>query len=451
VTGRPGLDRRTLLASGAALLAANTGISAAARGAASDFVTVRGTAFHRHGKRYRYAGANMWYAAWLGADTTYGDRARLGRELDRLSALGVRNLRLLGSSELSPLKNSITPAFRDKSSTYNAALLGGLDWTLAEMARRDMTAVIYLTNFWEWSGGMMTYLYWVNGGRFINANDPAHPWPEFPDWNAAFYGNDRAQAMYRDYIRAMVTRTNIVTGRPYATDPTIMAWQLANEPRPGGSDAVALPNLPAFYRWIDGTAHYIKALDPHHLVCTGSEGLKGSIEREEVVVNAHRSPAIDYLTAHIWPGNWSWIDERDLAGGYDAGAAKVADYIVAHIGLAKRLNKPLVIEEFGYPRDGAHAYDPMISTLYKDRFYRQIYSTVERDMASGGPLSGTNFWAWTGEARARHDDHRFQRGDLAYMGDPPHEPQGWYGVFDSDASTQSVVRNHARALASLNG
>ena len=35
------------------------------------------------------------------------------------------------------------------------------------MGRRGMTAVIYLTNFWEWSGGMMTYLYWTNGGRYM--------------------------------------------------------------------------------------------------------------------------------------------------------------------------------------------------------------------------------------------------------------------------------------------
>ena len=201
----------------------------------------------------------------------------------------------------------------------------------------------------------MTYLSWVNGGRFINMNDPAHPWPEFPDWNAAFYSNPKAQALLRDYIKAVVTRTNSVTGKRYADDPTIMAWQLANEPRPGGSDAVAVPNLPHFYRWIDETARYIKALDGHHLVTTGSEGLKGSIEREDVVLDAHRSPAIDYMTTHIWPNNWSWMDAGNLAGTYAGGAAKVADYIATHIRLARQLGKPLVIEEFGYPRDGAAA------------------------------------------------------------------------------------------------
>jgi mannan endo-1,4-beta-mannosidase len=441
-----GINRRMLVAGAAAGLM----LPAAARGRVvrdAGFVTCRGTGFVRHGAPYRYVGENMWYAAWLGADAAYGDRVRLTRELDRLAALGVRNLRILASAELSPLKNSITPAFRDRTSDYNAALLGGLDWTLAELAKRDMTAVLYLANFWEWSGGMMTYLYWVDGGRYINMNDPAHPWPEFPDWNAAFYGNPAAQRLYRDYVRAVVTRTNHVTGRRYADDPTIMAWQLANEPRPGGSNAVALPNLPTFYRWIDTTARYIKALDPYHLVCTGSEGLKGSLEREDVVLAAHRSPAIDYLTTHVWPNNWSWMDAADLPGTYDAGAAKVADYVATHSRLASTLGKPLVIEEFGYPRDGATAYDPAIATSFRDRFYHQIFAAVEASVAQGGPIAGSNFWAWTGEARTRHADHRFVRRDIAYMGDPPHEPQGWYGVFDTDATTLEIIRHHAAALA----
>src|ERR1044072_6326127 len=102
----------------------------------------------------------MWNAAYLGADAEYGNRPRLIRELDRLSALGVTNIRILGSSELSPLKNSITPAFRTQSSDYNDTLLRGLDFALAEMGKRGLRAVIYLTNFWEWSGGMGTYLLW---------------------------------------------------------------------------------------------------------------------------------------------------------------------------------------------------------------------------------------------------------------------------------------------------
>ena len=57
---------------------------------------------------------------------------------------------------------------------------------------------------------------------------------------------------------------------------------------------------------------------------------------------------------------------------------------------------------------------------------------------------GSNFWAWNGEARAAHADWRFGEGDRGYMGDPPHEPQGWYGLFDGDSSTLGIVGQHAR-------
>ena len=38
------------------------------------------------------------------------------------------------------------------------------------------------------------------------------------------------------------------------------------------------------------------------------------------------------------------------------------------------------------------------------------------------------------------------RGDTSYVADPPHEPQGWYSVFDADKSTQAVIRNFATAV-----
>ena len=66
----------------------------------------------------------MWYGAYLGADAPIGNRRRLRRELDALCALGVANVRVLGSSELSPLKNSLDPAFRGAAPPYNELALG---------------------------------------------------------------------------------------------------------------------------------------------------------------------------------------------------------------------------------------------------------------------------------------------------------------------------------------
>jgi mannan endo-1,4-beta-mannosidase len=248
--------------------------------------------------------------------------------------------------------------------------------------------------------------------------------------------------MYHDYVRALVTRRNSVTGTRYIDDPAIMSWQLANEPRPGGSDIVGLRQLPAYLAWIAETARLIKSLDPNHLVSTGSEGSQGCLGRDDCAAQAHRSPDIDYVTAHIWPQNWSWIDPADLAGTWDGAETRVRDYIARQVAIAQQVGKPLVIEEFGFPRDGG-SFDPGSTTRFKDRFYALIYEAVEASMRSGGPVAGSNFWAWGGEGRAQHADRRFRPGDSRYMGDPPHEPQGWYSVLNSDESTRALIRAHA--------
>jgi mannan endo-1,4-beta-mannosidase len=431
-------DRRSLLL-GLAAAAAPIGIGDAVAAHRPGFVRRKGTRLTRDGKPYRYAGANAWYLAWLGTDAAFGDRARMGRELDRLRALGVTNVRLLASAEEGPLRNAVRPGFVNRDGKLNEQLLIGLDHAMAEIGARGMTAVLYLTNFWEWSGGMTT-LQWYETGQYIDANDPAHPWPAFGDASSQFYANQAAVARYFAYVRALVTRRNTVTGKKYSDDRALMAWQLCNEPRPGGSPAAIERNLAGYYRWIDDTAALIRGLDRHHLISLGMEGTIACAGRAEIVARAHQN--IDYLTAHVWPLNWGWVNGKDLAGTWEGGRARVLDYVGIHVRLASEVGKPLVIEEFGFPRDG-ELYDPAATTMFRERYYRLIYSAAEASLMEDGPVAGTNFWAWNGEARAAHADSRFKDGDTQFMGDPPHEPQGWYGNFDTDTAMQAVIREHA--------
>ncbi|WP_199798265.1 glycoside hydrolase 5 family protein [Aurantiacibacter spongiae] len=396
---------------------------------------------------YRIVGANMWYAAWLAADAPFGDRDRLRRELDRLRSLGINNLRIMASAEEGPLTNSIKPGFTRPDGSPNPALFEGLDRAMAEIGSRGMTAVLVLSNFWEWSGGLQTLL-WRATGEYMDMGDPAHPWPAFADATARFYANPQARELYAAHLDRIVSRTNSITGRPYAEDPAIFSWQLANEPRPGGSDAAIAANVADYRDWIESSASHIRELDPHHLVSLGQEGTQATNGSEDIVLTAHRQ--MDYLTAHIWPLNWGWVDGDDLSGTWSEGSGLTHEYIAAHERLAGQLGKPLVIEEFGFPRDG-ESYDPAAGTTFRQRFYATIYDAVERSVRSGGPLVGSNFWAWNGEARAQHGDYRFVDGDRAYMGDPPHEPQGWYGNFDSDADMLALIRQHAEAVLPRTG
>lgn len=414
-------------------------------GTRPGFVAVRDGRFYLGDSPHHFIGANLWCAAHLGADAPFGDRGRLRRELDRLKDIGVRNLRILGASELSPLHSAVRPALHDKGGDFNQELLGGLDFALAEMKKRGLRAVIYLTNFWEWSGGMMTYLYWTNGGRFIDMVDPAHPWPAFPDFAAGFYSSEEAIELYNESVRTLVQRSNSITGERYTDDDTLFAWQLANEPRPGVSPEVVERQFEAYCGWIRSTARLIKSLDPHHLVSTGSEGLVGSGDRVDYYLRAHDTPDIDYLTAHIWPQNWGWVRPDALGETFAHAERLTQDYIREHVQLARELGRPLVIEEFGFPRDEGR-FAPSSTMEYRDRFYALIYGAVAESIRTDGPLMGSNFWAFGGEGRAVSADFLLRPGESHYLGDPPHEPQGWYSVFDTDHATLNLIRRHARAL-----
>ena len=410
-----------------------------------EFVSVEGTGFVLHGEPYRFVGTNMWYAAYLGAPAEYGgDRGRLGRELDLLESTGIDNVRVLGASERSPLKHSLSPAISYRGKIENEYLLEGLDYMLAEMARRDMKAVIFLNNFWEWSGGMVTSLSWVNGGKYVDLGDPAAPWPAFALFSARFYSNEDAVALYDRYVVTLLERRNTVNGRLYRDDPTIMSWQLANEPRPGDGE-VSRTNLPAYYAWIRHTAALIHEHAPRQLVSLGSEGTMGCLELDECFLGAHRDTGIDYATFHMWPKNWRWYDAQHPDATWDTTASRAGAYIDRHIGFAKELGMPLVLEEFGFERDLGKV-SPESSTDYRDRFFRLVFDRVEASSRDGGPLAGTNFWCWGGYGRAKHNDAVWREGDTAYTGDPPQERQGLNSVFSGDESTLRLLHEHARRL-----
>lgn len=415
---------------------------------ASKFVSVDGSGFQLHDTPYCFVGTNLWYGAYLGASTAFGDIDRLRAELDHMRELGISNVRVLGASEQSPHRYSLADTFRDASSAYNEDLLVGMDVLLDELSRRDMKAVIYLNNFWEWSGGMSTYLSWVNGGNIVDPSDPTHPWPAFADFTAAFYGSEAANGLFRDYIKHLVTRKNTINNRDYADDPTIMSWQLANEPRPGFANSLGRSRLETYYEWISSTAQFIKAFDGNHLVSIGSEGTVGCIRSDECFVSAHAVAGVDYMTFHMWPKNWGWIDANDMAGSLDRTLELAQAYLTKHLAFANDASVPIVLEEFGLERDGG-GISTDTSTEFRDKFLSFIYGHVETSLGEGGPFAGTNFWSWGGMGRAQHDDFRWRSGDINYTGDPPQEPQGLNSVFDSDESTLEIIRRHGARLSTI--
>jgi len=406
----------------------------------TEFVHVDGINFIQNGEIFEYVGTNFWYGAYLGRPGEAGNRERLRLELDFLKDHGIKNLRILGASEEAVFKNSLSPTFISKDGAYNEELLIGMDYLLDEMGKREMHAVIFLNNYWEWSGGMSTYNGWFGDDPVI---DPADgDWDAFMKFSAKFYQNEEAQNAFRKYVETLVTRTNSISGQPYFDDPTIMSWQLANEPRPGNGEMLT-EAVQAYYYWIDSTAGFIKALDQNHLVSSGNEGEMGSLNLNEIFVKAHQTENIDYLTFHMWAKNWGWIDPNDMQGTFINAQEKARNYINKHVDVANEMNKPIVMEEFGFPRD-AEEYAPNSPTTFRDQYYQMVYDLVERNEA----LAGTNFWSWGGFGEAQNEDYCWLEGD-PFTGDPPQEPQGLNSVFATDESTLEIIKNHAKAIGAL--
>jgi mannan endo-1,4-beta-mannosidase len=389
------------------------------------FVTLEEGRFSLGGKPYHFVGANFWQGMNLAVDGPSGDRPRLLRELDRLRDLGITNLRVMAASEgpnTEPYR--MVPALMIAPGEYDGSVLDGLDFLLAEMGKRDMRAVMVLNNFWQWSGGMAQYVSWHEKSLIPYPGD----YGTFIEYAARFYTYPECQEWFRDHIAMVIGRTNPYTGLKYRDDQAVFSWELGNEPR-------RYPQS-----WIDETSAYIKSLDPNHLVTTGSEGEPPG-EPGQDFVQTHSSPGIDYVTIHIWPQNWGWYDPKRPAT-YEAAEPLAVAYFRKLAKAAQDMGKPLVLEEFGLARDWAtkkNNLDPASTTTTKDLYYAALYKLVEDSIASGGPAMGDNFWAWAGEARP----------GMSWVGDPPHEPAGWYSVYDKDASTLAVIAGHVKRIAEL--
>ncbi|MFV1883253.1 MAG: glycoside hydrolase 5 family protein [Balneola sp.] len=406
----------------------------------SDYVEVKEGKFYYKGKFHQYVGTNFWYGAYLGQEGSLGDRERLKKELDVLAEHGIMNLRILGASEESSFRNSLSPAFINGDGNYNENLLIGLDYLLSEMGKRGMHAVIFLNNYWEWSGGMSMYNKWYGDEPVI---DPADgDWEAYMKFVAKFYSNETAQIEFQRYISQLIKRTNSITNVSYSKDPTIMSWQLANEPRPGRGE-MSPEAIQAYYDWIDGTAGFIKSLAPDQLVSSGSEGKTGSLDSMEIFVKAHNTPNIDYLTFHMWAKNWGWINPKKMEETFSNAQEKATEYILSHIEVASQMNKPIVMEEFGFPRDNEE-YSPNSSTSFRDQYYKMVFDLVEDHLV----LAGTNFWSWGGFGEAQNQDFWWHEGD-PFTGDPPQEPQGLNSVFSGDDSTLEIIRTHAKVVGVL--
>lgn len=414
-------------------------LAALSLSAKKGFVQVKDGHFVRDGIPYYYVGTNFWYGAILGSEGQGGNRARLCKELDRMRAMGIDNLRILvGSDGQRGIKTKVEPTLQEAPGVYNDTILAGLDYLLMEMGKRRMVAVLYLNNSWEWSGGYGYYLEQAGEGKAPRPDEDGYP--AFMKFVARYATCEKAHQLFYDYVRFILSRTNRYTGLKYTDDPAIMSWQIGNEPRAFSTEA-----LPAFEKWLAEASALIRSLDANHLVSIGSEGSWGCENDYGVYERICADKNIDYCNIHLWPYNWGWARADYLVEDLAVSCRNTKDYIDRHLAICARLSKPLVMEEFGYPRDG-FSFSLSSTTEGRDGYYKYVFSLVGDNAEKGGYFAGCNFWGWGGFAKPRHE--QWEVGD-DYTGDPAQEAQGLNSVFVTDTTTLQVVKAEVERMRRL--
>ena len=140
--------------------------------------------------------------------------------LDTAAHNGFTVMRTWGWLDQTPKNGFVFQTFDGASITYNdgATGLANLDYVVAQAGIQHLKLVIPFTGNWGDFGGMDQYVTWAGGSHHDD-----------------FYTNPTIKTWYKAWISHLLNHVNSITGVAYKDDPTIMTWELANEPRCVGS------------------------------------------------------------------------------------------------------------------------------------------------------------------------------------------------------------------------
>ena len=324
----------------------------------SAFVQVEGTGFVVDGGPFYAPGTNCYYLMQYAADPA--TRHLVDEVLHEAADLGLKTVRTWGFYD-----GSEVDSLQYAPGSYRETTFVGLDYVVHKAGELGLRLIIPFVNYWDEYGGMRQYLDWDSPGGDSSGRDILE-----------FYSDPDTRGWYQDHVAEVVNRVNTFTGIAYRDDPTIMAWELANEPRNGEGRGTLEP----LQGWIEDMAAYVKSVDSNHLLTTGLEGFYSTDPGygwlydgwmcADFIAN-HDVPGIDFATCHVWPHNW------------EIPNATALDWTWFHLYDANyTLGMPLLIEEFGQQRDEEGG-----GTVLRDELYAGVFDLTYTEYGAGW-----NFW-----------------------------------------------------------
>ncbi|MEV0564798.1 cellulase family glycosylhydrolase [Dactylosporangium sp. NPDC050588] len=361
---------RPLLAAcaGLALVLAAGPASATTHGD-TGFVTRHGDDLTLNGKEFRFAGSNNYYLMYRSpamVDDVFADAKAAGFTVLRTWGfldIGAQD----DTGSVHHKENGVYFQYWDGTRpAYNDGPDGlqHLDQVVKSARDKGIRLVIPLTNNWSAFGGMDQYVRWRGGAHHDD-----------------FYTDPVIRGWYKDWISHVLNRTNSLTGVKYKDDPTIMAWELANEPRCVGSGVYprsAACTDATVTAWAADISAHLDGVDRRHLISSGDEGfLCTDRASADFTVNCADGvdsaalaalPAVDFMSFHLYPDHW----KKDPSWG--------SGWITTHARLAGRLRKPVMLGEFGL----------------LDKASRNVVYQQWTDAAVSARLDGFLYWILSG-------------------------------------------------------
>lgn len=404
VTALPGTSAAAAPVSPAAPAPART------RHRPKSFVTAKNGNFLIDGTTFRFGGTNTYYLhqrSHYMIDAALNDAAAMSLAVVRAWAFADGQN---GDHPLQPYPYE-----------YDEQAFDSLDYTVWKAGQLGLRLVLTLTNNWPDYGGMPQYVSW-----FLGLPNDVYDTVVNHD---KFYTTKAIKDCYKAYAKHVLRRRNRYTGLRYNEDPTIMTFELANEPRnrsdKTGSEVLA---------WVSEMSAFVKSHAPHQLVAIGDEGFYGEKGNADYPYSDYEGnhwkrltalPHVDYGTVHLYPGSWGETPSSKPGTDPVAWGTK---WINDHLNDAARLRKPVVIEEYGLQ---INAGQGIPDEAARDAGYTAWTRAVE---ARG---AGDQFWLLT----SRVDDGSFY---------PDYD--GFRIVWDNDpsnssSSTAKLLSAHAKAMA----
>lgn len=256
-------------------------------------------------------------------------------------------------------------AFEPTPGVYSEEAFKQLDSLIAAARKNGMYVIIALRDYlWSpWPKNAYDPYWYLGGGTAAKPNKDA------------ILANSKAKAFFKDYIKFVLNRANSLDGVVYKDDPTIMAWELINEPN-------FQPDAMRF--WLKDMGKTVRSIDGRHLIAVGIGGVENAWWRSgSANWAALKVKEIDFLDLHYY-ANVALYDPVD-----GKNVAEIRDRIKAGLSLGK----PVVFGEFGCSNAKT---DIAIGNLYA-----AILGSVFKLGGSGGmPYSwgppGPNGWGGRG-------------------------------------------------------